>query len=394
MNLLLFLKSILKKQPVELLSCKTAPHKHLKISVIVPCKNEAAHLQDALFALKNQFANDNKPFCNDWYEVILLINNSNDTSYKIATRFKKQYPEFVLHVNLIKLSKKIAHIGTVRRLLMDTAFHRLNLVTSKGIIVSTDSDTIVDRHWLYNIIKEIEAGNDAVGGRILSVADKSASRIFHLRDVKFRMLVAEAEALLDPHAHDPWPRHHQFFGANAAVTCNMYKKAGRLPRVPFLEDAAFYNALISKDAKVRKSNNVKVYTSSRLQGKVKIGFSEQLTVWHNMHQKQEKQLAEPAEAIILKFKNKSTLRDCWNEYKANRNSYFKQLYKVADGLSIDAKWLYKEFKMHEFFGGLWQQVEKQMQDGSWCRRWHPVEINETIQKLQQFVKDKRSLKTH
>lgn len=62
----------------------------------------------------------------------------------------------------------------------------------------------------------------------------------------------------------------------------MYQMVGRLPQLPFLEDEAFHQALFRKDAKIRKSLNVKVTTSGRHEGRVDIGFSQQLCEWADM----------------------------------------------------------------------------------------------------------------
>ncbi len=359
----------------------TSPHPRLQVSVIVPVRNEAHHLINTLEALHNQQNNVGLPLNPALYEVLLLTNNCSDRSYEIALRYQQQHPDFSLHIARIVLPPDKANIGTVRRLLMDEAYRRLTSSDRpNGIIASTDGDTVVDGQWVYQIMLEIEKGNDAVGGRILTRPDQSRVRLYHLRDVMYRTLVAKAEALLDPCLNDPWPRHFQHFGASIAVTCQMYERAGRLPEKPFLEDEAFYKALVRTDAKIRQSPHVKVITSSRMQGRVAVGFSEQLSCWSKMQQANQCQVAEPAEAVITRLRNRQRLRHYWQTRGQSASLY--PLQTVASELFIDPAWLVNKARESRFFGELWEKVEEKMATGKWATQWQPVPITMAIQELR------------
>lgn len=362
----------------------TPPSCLLKISVIVPVRNEAHHLVDTLEALRNQQDDAGNPVNPASYEVLLLVNNCTDRSYDVATHYQQRYPAFSLQIEQIVLPPAQANIGTVRRLLMDAAYRRLTSVGNpNGIIASTDGDTVVDSQWLYHTIREIENGSDAVGGRILTRPDGSNVRLFHLRDVMYRTLIAKAEARLDPRPHDPWPRHFQHFGASIAVTCAMYRKAGGLPEKPFLEDEAFYRALLRLDANVRQSPHVRVFTSTRTQGRVAIGFSEQLRCWSGMNHAGQCQVAEPAEAVIRWLRNRHRLRQCWQTRgQATRSAC---LLAVAHGLQIDPDWLSHEVARSRYFGELWEKVEEKMATGRWVTLYKPVPITDAIQELRVFL---------
>ncbi|GAB3016966.1 glycosyltransferase family 2 protein [Spirosoma pulveris] len=360
---------------------QTAPSSTLQLSVIVPARNEAYHLTDTLDSLRNQFNSNDLPINPALYEVLLLANNCTDNSYEVAHRYQHRYPTFPLHIAQIHLPPDKANIGTVRRLLMDEAYRRLTgSGHPNGIIASTDGDTIVDRHWIQSIMTEIANGNDAVGGRILTRPDQSQVRLYHLRDVMYRSLVAKAEAQFDPCIHDPWPRHFQHFGASIAVTCQMYDRVGRLPETPFLEDEAFYRALLRMDAKVRKSPLVKVYTSTRTQGRVAVGFSEQLRYWSAMTETNQCQLAQPAEAVITQLRNRQQLRICWQQRKQPVQIHLLQ--RIASELLIDFDWLAAELRQNCFFGSLWEKVEEKMTTGAWATHWKPVPITVAIQSLR------------
>ena len=357
------------------------PNPYLQLSVIVPARNEAHHLIATLEALRNQQDSNGLPLDKAIYEVLLLINNCTDRSYEVAVQYQRQHPDFPLHISRIHLPPDKANIGTVRRLLMDEAHQRLTSIgLADGIIASTDGDTVVDCQWVYHIMLEIANGNDAVGGRILTHPDQSRVRLYHLRDVMYRTLVAKAESLLDPCSHDPWPRHFQHFGASIAVTCRTYERVGGLPEKPFLEDEAFYRALLRVDAKVRQSPQVKVFTSTRMQGQVAIGFSEQLRYWSAMHQMNQCQVAEPGQAVITRLRNRHQLRECWQ--KRHTSVHTDKLKTIAGELCVDFFWLQKELCANRYFGQLWEKIDEKMATGAWAQTWQPVPITDAIRVLR------------
>lgn len=357
---------------------QTDPVPLLRVSVIVPVRNEADAIAHTLDALRLQRTCAGGQLDPNSYEVLVLTNNCTDDSYAQVRRYQRQYPAFRLHVADIQLSPERAHIGTVRRLLMDEACRRLLQVGHpQGVIASTDGDTLVDSHWIAQIVAEIEAGNDAVGGRILTLRDDSPARLPHLRDATYRCLLARAEAQIDPAQHDPWPRHFQHFGASLAVTCQAYVRAGRLPVVRYLEDDAFFKALQRIDAKVRKSPQVRVYTSARLQGRVEVGLSWQLQQWTNQRQAGGCQLVENPAVSMARFRLRRDLRAVW-QHRFEPNS-LSRLRPMAETLSVSTGWLMARMATSTYFGQLWEQA-----DAQFAQLLHPapVPITEAIRQLR------------
>lgn len=360
------------------------PHAQLRTSVVIPAKDESKTLLFALDALRNQQQPDGQPLPATTFEVLLLLNNCADDSEAIARNYQKQHPAFPLQIENIRLPSERANVGTARRLLMDAACQRLLRVGHPdGIIASTDADTLVDSQWISQIQAEIENGCEAVGGRILTRPDGSMVRLNHLRDVTYRMLTAQLEAQLDPLPFDPWPRHFQHFGANMALTCAAYKRVGGLPDVANLEDEALYRALLRTDTPVRKSPHVLVTTSTRMQGRVDVGFSEQLRYWASLNQKQQCQLVESPDALVCRFQNRRQLRRLWQQRKNSVPSI--DLNAVAISLSIDAEWLYCQFNEAAYFGQLWEIVEARIDSSIWANRWPCVPIKTAIAQLRQMV---------
>ncbi|MFP3591504.1 hypothetical protein [Chryseobacterium sp. SIMBA_038] len=104
------------------------------------------------------------------------------------------------------------------------------------------------------------------------------TRLLHLKDEKYQLLVAELEGKIIDSDFDPFPRHHQHFNGSFAITSESYAKSGGVPIVEHLEDCAFFEQLQALDTKIRHSFDVKVYTSARCVGRAQIGLSYQLNV--------------------------------------------------------------------------------------------------------------------
>jgi len=361
------------------------PSSHLKVSVILPVRNELENLPKTLDALRKQYNKAGKHIPYAHYEVLLLANNCTDASASFAREYKKRYPDFSLHIEEISLSGSVAHIGTVRRLLMDAAYNRFAMLAMPGgIIASTDGDTEVDRNWIFNTIEEIKRGNDVVGGRILTRPETSVARVYYLRDVSYKHLVSRIETIIDPIENDPWPRHYQCFGASFAVTCAIYDRSGRLPVVPFLEDMAFHKALKCIDARIRLSPLVKVFTSTRIQGRVDFGFSIQLKQWGEMNEANDPVLVESANGLVKKLTARRHLRQYWLlDQDQRRHSH--HLWQAGEILQIDAQWLLDRASETGFFGMFWEKIEEELTTGMWSQNWPKMDVVDVIPQLKAKI---------
>ncbi len=359
-----------------------SPNPLTRVCVIVPVRNEENHIPKTLEALFHQFDAFNNLLDKNIYEVLVLVNNSSDKSFTIANEYKTRHLDFQLYIDEIQLPKEKANIGTIRRLLMDKAYDRIKNYNGKGIIASSDGDTQVDKQWIYSIIKEIDNGYDAVGGRILTKRTNSQVRLYHLRNVTYRCLLAEAEALLDPLNNDPSPCHFQFFGANMAVTCDAYLLAGRMPKVPYLEDMAFHQALLQKDAQIRRSCKVKVYTSDRMDGRVAVGFSEQLRKWNDENEQHIPQQVECVNAVLKLFELRAKLRTYWKTFQDVGTIDPSEWMSLSHLLKINQNNLQNEFSHSSYFGELWNNVNREILSEN-KNKLQP--ITEAIDELRDFV---------
>ncbi len=361
-------------------------HPHMQASVIIPVKNESENIVKTLNALRNQLDEKNNPLPFYLYEILLLANNCTDDTYAIAAAYQKKHPQLPLHIAEIRLEKKKAHIGTARRLLMDEAFRRHYYNKHDGIILSTDGDTEADVHWIINTLTEIKNGCDAVGGRILTKKIDCDCKQYYLQDTAYRCLSARLESMIDFTKIDMQSSHFQCFGASLAVRCSVYEKAGRLPVIPFLEDEAFSRALYRIDARVKKSPNVKVYTSSRLEGRVKAGLSVHLKHLGEMKKNNVPLYVESAQTLLLKYHIKRQLRLAWQLCK-QKKAFANQTGKVASVISVSQKWLLTEMDVSIYFGEFWEKAEQQMYAGAWKKKQYAVPIEEAIRGLREYLSD-------
>ncbi len=370
------------------------PLPQCQVSVIVPAKDEAQTMVATLTALANQTDLNGQPLNPLTYEIIILANNCLDESATIARQFALAHPDLVLHVAEVTLPPHLAYIGHVRKMLMDEAYLRLmSLGKSRGIIASTDGDTIVSATWIAAILHEIRRGVDAVGGRILT--DRHSRQALHpqakshfLQEVGYRSLVAQVEFHLDPDPYDPLPRHYQHYGASLAVTAEMYAKAGGLPPVRTPEDEAFYQALLRVDARFRHSPLVQVTTSARLSGRSPVGLAAQLRNWTELSAGSTLKVA-PAAAMITWFQLRQKLRSLWQQLLSDSKISVHEVDLLAGKLGVSTSWLFDELCEYHPFGKLFDRVI-QCQHHSHLDRWQPIDVTIAIMELRQYLVERAS----
>ncbi len=338
-------------------------------------------LPATLAALYRQTDAEGKLLNKRCYEVIVLANNCTDATAEVAKSFAREHPDGRLHVVSCRLPPPDAHIGYVRRLLMDEAYRRLMLRGRlRGVIASTDGDSTVNTTWVYHTLKAVRQGADVVGGRIRTTP-QAIGRRYYLQDVMYRYLQAQLESIIDPQPADPWPRHFQNFGPSLAVTCELYERAGRLPVLRSMEDVRFYEALQRCDARIRHCPHVEVLTSARTQGRVDFGFSVQLQQWEQMLRQGNPFNVPPADYWAFRFTLQSHLRQAWQ-----RRSLLA-LRPVAQLFSLSPYFLFNRMENSRYFGAFWQWFAQLPEfDRLVAQRFAPVPISDAIAGLRQLVR--------
>ena len=360
------------------------PLASLRSSVIIPAKDEVANLPATLAALAAQTDLAGQPLPMNSYEVIVLANNCLDDTAGRARQLAKQFPGLILHVAELCLPGEHAHVGRARRLLMDEACARLERVgQSTGIIASTDADTRVAATWLAAIQAEIAAGADAVGGRILTEAtvvpgqpELPALQRLQTRDAAYRLLCVRLEDLLDPAAADPWPRHHQHFGASLALTARAYRRVGGLPEVRFLEDEALCRQLRRHDLALRHSPRVRVLTSDRREGRVEVGLSWQLREWLRLSQQQREPHVDNPVQLARQWQLRRHLRACWAQAPGAETD------ALLVRLGLPAEVVLTHMRQCATFGELWEWALAH----SSALAVHPVPLSDALRVLPGLIR--------
>lgn len=377
---------------------KTPPLPKCEVCIIVPVRDEADSLEQTLEALAEQTQLDGKPFDRRRYEVIVFANNCTDNSAQVARRFARINSDFALHIVEKNLPPEEAYIGRVRQILMDEAYRRLtSLGRLRGVIISTDGDTLVDCTWVAATLAEIDSGADAVGGRIVTEkSDRQGldpyARSCYLRAVGYNFLRSELEAYLDPDPFDTLPRHYQHMGASFAVTAQMYGLSGGMPAVRTPEDMAFYQRLQRVGARFRHSLQVRVTTSARQIGRTDIGMANQLQKWADMGQQRQAFLVEPAGAIETRLRGRRALRSLHHKIATDRVFPIHEIIYSAQTLGISTDWLIKKLMRSQSFVTLFEEVEEQqLKEGTWQDRWQLVPIEKAIFELRSRVAQLRSM---
>lgn len=338
------------------------PNRDLQFSIVVPARNEEDLLPSCLRALAEQKTLSGGRVSHEMYEVILLINNTTDRSRQVAESFRHLYPSFRLHIAERTFSKSKAHIGHVRRLLMDEACARLEMAGHpSGAILSTDADSEVASNWIARNQEELAKGVEAVGGRvILPTCEKEildpTTRELYRYDHLYRRLVCWIENRYDPEPHDPWPRHHQHFAASLAVKVETYKTVGRLPPRRCFEDIAFYGGMIRRDIRLRHSNKVKVFTSARLAGRTRAGLSTQLSDWAKRGRNVLRVPVESAAFLEHMFAVRSNLRVAWSTWRSGKQAEAALIHQISANLGITQRRLIAEVRAARYFGVLLEQL--------------------------------------
>jgi hypothetical protein len=348
------------------------PAAGLQACVIIPAKDEAHNLPATLAALAAQVELSGAPLPAGCLEVIVLANNCLDHTATAVRQAAARHPGLALHVAELQLPGELAHVGQARRLLMDAAAQRLeDTAGPQGLILSTDADTLAAPDWLAACRAEVVGGAAAVGGRILTrpaapepedlrqeEADcpalaPLAVRRTQLRDATYHLLRNQLESQLDPCISDPWPRHHQHFGASLALTVAAYRQVGGLPVVRYLEDEALWRALCRHGLPVRHSPRVRVSTSARQQGRVEVGLSWQLREWAaQAHEQREPEVECPRQLAGL-WQARHELRACWEKRCQPTPAGFREW---ALMLGVQAGELHDKLHKAQSFAEFWDWV--------------------------------------
>lgn len=248
--------------------------------VAVPAKNEARRIGRALEAL-GRLHGETRASC----RLVVLANNCTDATAEVARRAARGLP-FLTEVIEVQFAPEQAHVGQARAQAVALAAAHL-ADCPEGLLATTDADTLVAPDWARRMRAALGAGADLVAGRILTLPEErrrmpAALRRLQLQDAAYQLLASQLISRLDPQPHDPWPRHHQHFGASLGLKLSAWRQLGGWPAARCLEDLALVHAAGRLDLRLRHCPQVRVWTSARVGGRVDLGLSSQLREWQTL----------------------------------------------------------------------------------------------------------------
>jgi GT2 family glycosyltransferase len=322
-------------------SCDTAVLR--PVVVAIPVRNEVNRIESCLTAIAAQ----SKPPDS----AVLLFNNCDDGSELEAKRMSRHLP-FSLEMVSVQLASDQANAGTARRLAMR---HASNIAGNHGALLTTDADAVVSDDWVYRNLAALVAGADAVCGRAVIDPVEALAIPAHLHaddqlESELLDLLDEIAFALDPEPHDPRPRHVQASGASLAVSNDMFRRVGGVPKVASGEDRALVHALRLKDARIRHDAAMEVVASGRLDGRAPGGMAD--TIRRRILQQDEyaDDLVEPAADAWRRADFRRRLRAAWHE-----RSFPGEL--AADLRFAPSR--LSRILSETYFGAAWDQVQRE-----------------------------------
>jgi cellulose synthase/poly-beta-1,6-N-acetylglucosamine synthase-like glycosyltransferase len=253
----------------------TQPDGQLRdIAVALPAKDEEAELPACLAALDAAAAR-----YKGVVTITVLANNCQDATVEILDGTRLNHAH--LQWTALSLLPAYGHAGWARRLALDHA--AASLKAPDDVLACTDADTLVTPDWFVRTITHLDAGADAVAGRALTrrcdrvaLGEKAARRLNMLGRYYTALDWLRAETAP---AEDPWPRHYYEGGASIALTLELYRRIGGAPTPSVAEDRALFAAIREAGGRVRHPLDVRVFTSSRINGRAAGGMAETFARW-------------------------------------------------------------------------------------------------------------------
>ena len=273
----------------------------------VPARNEEALLPRLIAALGQQTVLDRLEMPLD---VVVVLNNTTDKSLSVAKSAAAQNPRLRVTIEDVSYPADRSHVGSARRHAMDLARD----AAPDGVILTTDADAVPSGAWVEANLRAIAKGADIVGGHVLGDAVEEAllGPGFQRRAALYALygqLRDELATLIDPLAHDPWPRHHDHTGASLAVRSSVYRQVGGMDALPFREDLAFVSKVRAAGFRLVHPLDVLVTVSARTQGRAKGGMAECLSTWVRQEAEGVPVLFECPALVEQRLHRRRALRD-------------------------------------------------------------------------------------
>jgi glycosyltransferase involved in cell wall biosynthesis len=239
------------------------PGAAVRAVVVVPAHDEEVRIGRCLEALAGQIEVRAEEF-----EVIVVLDDCGDGTAAAVEAARLDSP-LVLHT----VPGPGEGAGPARATGMDIGCARLeSLGRERGLLASTDADSVVAPDWVARQLEALAAGAEAIGGEvILDPAEAAALPPSVLAD-READLVARVRAAA---ARGP-AEHPHFSGASLGVTPRAYRLAGGMAWMAALEDQELEDRLAGAGIAIHRLRPVSVVTAARTEGRAERGLARDL----------------------------------------------------------------------------------------------------------------------
>ncbi|MGB3681595.1 MAG: glycosyltransferase family 2 protein [Rubrobacteraceae bacterium] len=248
------------------------PEPNLRVCVVVPARDEEDLVGRCLQALADQHLVSPSE-----YEVLLILDDCTDSTEDRALEVAATNPDLRLRL----LDGPGEGAGHARRTGMEAAYARLRSVDrGKGLIASTDADTVVAPDWLATQLECVDRGARAIGGRIELADDGDLPNgVTGWRAERGHQRHMDLLSESAPDGERPrFLEHWQFSGASLALTAEVYREIGGLEPHAALEDEHLERILRQRNVPIERPLSVRVTTSARLVGRAQYGLARDLSL--------------------------------------------------------------------------------------------------------------------
>ncbi|HEV7483934.1 MAG TPA: glucosyl-3-phosphoglycerate synthase [Solirubrobacterales bacterium] len=241
-----------------------APSPPLRAAVVVPARDEEARIGACLDSLAEQDG-----LRSEEYEVIVVLDACGDGTEAEVAAAGGRWPE----MRLRSIAGPGRGAGPARAAGMDAACALLEAAGARrGLIASTDADTLVATDWLHRQLEAIGAGAEAIGGEIVLDPDEVTAlpaEVLERRSLEIAERVRRA-ALRGP------AEHAHFSGASLGITPSAYRRVGGIGHLAALEDQELEDRLAAAGVTIHRPRSVRVTTAARTDGRAERGLARDL----------------------------------------------------------------------------------------------------------------------
>ncbi|RLG48582.1 MAG: hypothetical protein DRO06_01110 [Thermoproteota archaeon] len=217
----------------------------MKVSVIVPARNEERYIGRCLRALRNQ---------RDDLEIIVVDGASTDRTREIA----EEYADAVLVEDRPRGPGAARNMGA--------------LMASGDVLAFVDADTVVSRGWSRAVIESIEGGAAGVTGPILPLPEESSPLLDILYATAYEVMVRITFLLGAPH----------MLGLNVAYEREGFVSAGMFPEGVRVSEDVILSMRVAAGRRLRFDTRMAAFTSARRLRSYGISSAMYYALWNSL----------------------------------------------------------------------------------------------------------------